>query len=87
MTVCNHSAHNWNRNNDGAWTCRGCGESFQAEMKNDLKISTLEIWIHWKISSHHYAHHSNCDYEVCPYLICRFAWWLERLTRYPEMDW
>ncbi len=23
---CNHSAHNWNREEDGSWICRGCGE-------------------------------------------------------------
>ncbi len=26
---CNHAAHNWNKQEDGTWTCRGCGESLE----------------------------------------------------------
>ena len=36
---CNHSAHNWNRQEDGTWQCRGCGERMSDDVEGRLDKS------------------------------------------------
>lgn len=33
---CNHSAHNWNLQEDGTWICRGCGEVMKEAREGPL---------------------------------------------------
>jgi hypothetical protein len=36
---------------------------------------------------YHLKNHRLADYEVCPHLPCRVAWWLERQLWYGGKEW